>query len=177
MLPNPEIQPLLRPAEIVGLHPSLRRTAVYDAIKRGDLPSIVIGSRIFIPTAALRRMLGLDDPGCNEGLGVAPEAADRARAALGAIRSAEDRVSAGANRGVASSASSDQSVAECTSDADNASQISSSMDLDKMDLVLTREPSFQCPPADSAPSPRKTRSPGPPTRIVKDRRTATAGHR
>lgn len=61
MLPNPEIQPLLRPNDIVGLHPTLRRTAVYDAIKRGDIPSITIGSRIFIPTASLRRVLHLDD--------------------------------------------------------------------------------------------------------------------
>ncbi|MGN6606409.1 MAG: hypothetical protein ACTHMS_05280 [Jatrophihabitans sp.] len=67
MLPNPELQPLLRPADVIGLHPTLRRTAVYDALKKGEIPSIVIGSRIFIPTAALRRMLHLDerehDPG------------------------------------------------------------------------------------------------------------------
>jgi excisionase family DNA binding protein len=38
------------------------RSAMYDAIERGDVPSIRIGRRIVIPTAALRRMLQLDEP-------------------------------------------------------------------------------------------------------------------
>jgi predicted DNA-binding transcriptional regulator AlpA len=32
----------------------------YTAAKRGDFPTIQIGSRIVVPTAPLRRMLGLD---------------------------------------------------------------------------------------------------------------------
>ena len=33
--------------------------ATYDAIKRGDIPSIRIGKSIRVPTAALRAMLGI----------------------------------------------------------------------------------------------------------------------
>ena len=32
----------------------------YEAAKRGDLPTIRIGRRYLVPTAPLRRMLGLD---------------------------------------------------------------------------------------------------------------------
>ncbi|MFJ4631274.1 hypothetical protein [Streptomyces sp. NPDC088847] len=37
-----------------------RPTATWNAMKSGDLPSIRIGRRLFIPTAELRRLLGLD---------------------------------------------------------------------------------------------------------------------
>jgi excisionase family DNA binding protein len=33
--------------------------AAYDAIKRGDIPSIRIGKSLRVPTAALRAMLGI----------------------------------------------------------------------------------------------------------------------
>lgn len=36
------------------------RNAAYEAVKRGDIPSIRIGQRIVVPTAPLRKMLGLD---------------------------------------------------------------------------------------------------------------------
>jgi len=39
------------------------RSAAYDAVARGDLPSIRLGRRLLVPTAGLRRLLGLDaDP-------------------------------------------------------------------------------------------------------------------
>ena len=37
--------------------PHLGRNGAYDAIRRSELPSIKIGRRIFIPKAALMRML------------------------------------------------------------------------------------------------------------------------
>lgn len=36
----------------------LSRNGLYDALSRGDLPSIRVGSRVMIPVAALRRLLG-----------------------------------------------------------------------------------------------------------------------
>jgi excisionase family DNA binding protein len=38
----------------------ISRASVYEAVKNGDIPSIHIGRRIVIPTAAVRRMLQLD---------------------------------------------------------------------------------------------------------------------
>ncbi len=35
--------------------------AGYAACKTGDIPSIRIGGRITVPTAALRKMLGIED--------------------------------------------------------------------------------------------------------------------
>jgi excisionase family DNA binding protein len=35
------------------------RNPAYDAVKRGDVPSIRVGGRIRIPTAPLKQMLGL----------------------------------------------------------------------------------------------------------------------
>jgi hypothetical protein len=46
--------------ELVGLHPDLKRSAIYEAIKRGELPSIRIGARIYIPTAVVWRLLQMD---------------------------------------------------------------------------------------------------------------------
>jgi excisionase family DNA binding protein len=38
------------------------RTATYDAVRRGEIPSIKIGRKLVIPTAAVRRLLELDAP-------------------------------------------------------------------------------------------------------------------
>ena len=43
--------------EVLRIVP-LGRTAVYDAIKRGDIPSVRVGGRVLIPRAALARMFG-----------------------------------------------------------------------------------------------------------------------
>lgn len=51
-------RPTIRPrewAEMSGMAPS----TVYDAIKAGSLPSIKLGSAIYIPTAPLLKMLGV----------------------------------------------------------------------------------------------------------------------
>jgi helix-turn-helix protein len=52
-LPDPREQPLLRPDDLVQLLPGMGRSAVYEAIRRGELPSIRVGRRIYIPTARL----------------------------------------------------------------------------------------------------------------------------
>ena len=38
----------------------LSRNSTYEAVKRGDIPSLRIGCAIRVPTAALRQMLGLE---------------------------------------------------------------------------------------------------------------------
>jgi excisionase family DNA binding protein len=38
----------------------LSRAAAYNAIQTGEIPSLRIGRRIVVPTAAVRRMLQLD---------------------------------------------------------------------------------------------------------------------
>ncbi len=45
-------------AAILGLS----KASAYDAAKRGEIPTIRIGRRLLVPTAALRRMLQLDEP-------------------------------------------------------------------------------------------------------------------
>ena len=61
-IPNAEEQPTmpLFPDTARALH--LGRSAVYAAASRGEIPTIKIGSRRVVPTAALRRMLQLDGP-------------------------------------------------------------------------------------------------------------------
>ena len=39
----------------------ISRGSAYEAAHRGDLPTIRIGRRLLVPTAALRKMLNLDD--------------------------------------------------------------------------------------------------------------------
>jgi len=45
-------------AQILGL--SLR--SVRSAMANGDLPVVRVGGRVWVPTAALRRLLGVDGP-------------------------------------------------------------------------------------------------------------------
>lgn len=59
MIPTPEQQPTLsveQAAEFLGLG----RSSAYQAVARGEIPSLKFGRAVRIPTAALRRMLGLD---------------------------------------------------------------------------------------------------------------------
>ncbi len=59
-VPDPQDRPTLplwpETAKIFGLG----RSAAYEAASRGDIPTLHFGRRIVVPTAALRRMLGLD---------------------------------------------------------------------------------------------------------------------
>jgi hypothetical protein len=46
--------------ETAGKAFNLSRNKAYDACKSGQIPSIRIGGKIVVPTAPLRKMLGID---------------------------------------------------------------------------------------------------------------------
>jgi hypothetical protein len=48
------------PIPVAGAALGLSRNASYDAAKRGDIPTIPMGRKRPVPTAPLRRMLGLE---------------------------------------------------------------------------------------------------------------------
>lgn len=58
---DPETNPTCTLGETADLL-GICRTSAYAAAKCGDLPTISIGRRLLVPTAALRRLLQLDDP-------------------------------------------------------------------------------------------------------------------
>lgn len=57
--PNPEDQPTLTVVEAAALL-GVGRDSLYAAIDRGEVPSLRIGRRLVVPTAALRRLVGID---------------------------------------------------------------------------------------------------------------------
>ena len=59
-LPDPAERPLLRVGDLINFVPGMSRSAIYEAVRRGQIPSVRIGSRVFVPTAGLRRSWGLD---------------------------------------------------------------------------------------------------------------------
>jgi hypothetical protein len=48
------------PVVVAGKAFGLGRNSAYQAVKEGQLPSVRIGNKIAVPTAPLRRMLGLE---------------------------------------------------------------------------------------------------------------------
>jgi excisionase family DNA binding protein len=58
---DPIDQPTLTVEEVAAIL-GTGRTATYDAIRRGELPSIKVGRKLVVPTAAVRRLLELDAP-------------------------------------------------------------------------------------------------------------------
>jgi excisionase family DNA binding protein len=40
----------------------LAKASTYEAVHRGEIPTIRIGRRLLVPTAALRRLLAMDEP-------------------------------------------------------------------------------------------------------------------
>jgi hypothetical protein len=59
-LPDPKTEPTIdvpRAAQILGIS----KNSAYAAAARGDLPTIRLLGRILVPTAALLRLLGLDE--------------------------------------------------------------------------------------------------------------------
>lgn len=60
-VPDPSVQPVMT-VEDAGRCCGLGRSAAYDAARRGELPTISFGRRRVVPTAALRKLLALDDP-------------------------------------------------------------------------------------------------------------------
>jgi hypothetical protein len=61
-MPDPHDKPTLTVPE-AGAFFGLSPDRSYAAARSGDLPLIRIGQRMFVPTAALRELLGLGD--CN----------------------------------------------------------------------------------------------------------------
>ena len=61
VVPDPEVQPTLtlwpEVADILGLG---RSAVCHEAAGRGELPVLRFGKRMVVPTAALRKLLGLD---------------------------------------------------------------------------------------------------------------------
>jgi hypothetical protein len=47
--------------ETAGRAFGIGRNAAYSAVKLGDIPSVKIGGRIAVPTAPVRKMLGLPE--------------------------------------------------------------------------------------------------------------------
>jgi excisionase family DNA binding protein len=48
--------------ETAGEALGVGRNSAYSAIKSGEIPHIRIGRRIAVPTAPIRKMLGIDEP-------------------------------------------------------------------------------------------------------------------
>lgn len=62
VVPDPQVQPTMRVWPDTGQALGLSKASTYEAVARGDIPSIRIGGRLLVPTAALRRMLSMDAP-------------------------------------------------------------------------------------------------------------------
>lgn len=58
VLPDPRDQPTLTVEETAHIM-RLSRMSTYRAIKAGEIPSIRVGRRILVPTAALQQLLGV----------------------------------------------------------------------------------------------------------------------
>lgn len=59
-LPKPEERPTLSVEEAAKAL-GISRASGYAAANNGTIPTLRIGKRLVVPTAALRRMLGFDD--------------------------------------------------------------------------------------------------------------------
>ena len=58
-VPDPAVQPTMQVDDVAAAL-GLSRGATYNGVQSGEIPSIRIGRRIVVPTAAVRRMLLLD---------------------------------------------------------------------------------------------------------------------
>ncbi len=61
-LPDPNERPTLSVWPETARLLNLSKASAYAAAERGEIPTIRIGRRLLVPTAALRRMLELDEP-------------------------------------------------------------------------------------------------------------------
>jgi hypothetical protein len=59
VVPDPAVEPTM-PVGRVAAAFHISRAAAYEGVKNGQIPSIRIGRRVVVPTAAVRRMLLLD---------------------------------------------------------------------------------------------------------------------
>jgi excisionase family DNA binding protein len=58
-VPDPTNEPTVS-VERAGQLLGISRGSAYEAVRRGEVPSIRIGRRVVVPTAALLRLLDLD---------------------------------------------------------------------------------------------------------------------
>jgi excisionase family DNA binding protein len=58
-VPDPAVRPTMQVDDVAAAL-GLSRAAAYNGVQSGEIPSIRIGRRIVVPTAAVRRMLQLD---------------------------------------------------------------------------------------------------------------------
>ncbi len=61
MVPTPDEHPTVSLWPTAGQALGIGRSQTYAAAGRGEIPTIKLGRRIVVPTAALRRMLQLDE--------------------------------------------------------------------------------------------------------------------
>ena len=59
LVPNPADHPTMQVDE-VAVALGMSRASAYEGVKTGEIPSIRIGRRFLVPTAAVRRLLQLD---------------------------------------------------------------------------------------------------------------------
>jgi excisionase family DNA binding protein len=59
LLPDPTNEPTIS-VERAGQLLGISRGSAYEAVRHGEVPSIRIGHRVVVPTAALLRLLGID---------------------------------------------------------------------------------------------------------------------
>lgn len=52
-------QPTLTVADALKVVP-ISRNGIYEAIRRGEIQTVKIGKKILVPTAPLRRLLGIE---------------------------------------------------------------------------------------------------------------------
>ena len=59
LVPDPAAEPTMHMDKVAKAF-GLSRAAAYNGVQTGEIPSIRVGRRIVVPTAAVRRMLQLD---------------------------------------------------------------------------------------------------------------------
>ncbi|TXH45730.1 MAG: DNA-binding protein [Actinobacteria bacterium] len=59
LIPEPQERPVLVAEDLVRIFDYGSRSAAYRAMRSGDLPVVRIGNRLYVPTAALRQLLGM----------------------------------------------------------------------------------------------------------------------
>jgi excisionase family DNA binding protein len=60
VIPDPETTPLLKPTEVAALL-GMSKNTIYDLVEAGQLESIRVRKRIYVPTTSLRTFLRLKD--------------------------------------------------------------------------------------------------------------------
>jgi hypothetical protein len=59
LVPDPAVEPTMKVDRVARAY-GISRAAAYQAVLAGEIPSIKVGRRVVVPTAAVRRVLQLD---------------------------------------------------------------------------------------------------------------------